>query len=118
MFYSLIQAYADMIADYQVTDFRRFGSAHALVARLTLTDQSFLYIRDYLFEDGRRKYVFHWQEATGQLRIRWDNSPHHPEIATFPHHKHDSNGISPSQERTLADVLEIIRQRLGDYVCS
>ena len=35
------------------------------------------------------KYAFHWQEAAGQLRKRWDNAAHHPEVSTHPHHAHD-----------------------------
>ena len=29
-------------------------------------------------------YAFHWQDAAGQLRKRWDNAAHHPEISTHP----------------------------------
>lgn len=35
------------------------------------------------------KYRHHWQDADGQLRKRWDNAPHHPEIDSFPNHLHD-----------------------------
>jgi hypothetical protein len=35
------------------------------------------------------KYRHHWQDGEGRLRKRWDNAPHHPEIATFPDHLHD-----------------------------
>ena len=35
------------------------------------------------------KYAFHWQDATGQLRKRWDNAAHHSEVPTHPHHVHD-----------------------------
>jgi hypothetical protein len=35
------------------------------------------------------KYSFHWQSAEGELRRRWDNAAHHPEVPTHPHHVHD-----------------------------
>jgi hypothetical protein len=35
------------------------------------------------------KYSFQWQAADGNLVKRWDNAPHHPKIATHPHHLHD-----------------------------
>lgn len=34
------------------------------------------------------KYSFHWQDAAGQLRKRWDNATHHPEVPTHPYHVH------------------------------
>jgi len=37
------------------------------------------------------KHSFHWQDAEGKLRKRWDNAPHHPEVATHPHHLHDGS---------------------------
>ena len=30
-------------------------------------------------------YRIHLQRDDGQLRWRWDNAPHHQEVATFPH---------------------------------
>ena len=35
------------------------------------------------------KYRHHWQDSNGLLVKRWDNAPHYPAIATFPHHLHD-----------------------------
>lgn len=37
------------------------------------------------------KYSFHWQTAEGLLVRRWDNAPHHREIATFPDHLHEGS---------------------------
>jgi Family of unknown function (DUF6516) len=35
------------------------------------------------------KYRHHWQNQEGALLKRWDNAPHYPQIAGFPHHLHD-----------------------------
>jgi len=37
------------------------------------------------------KYRHHWQDEEGHLIKRWDNAPHHPHIASFPHHLHDGS---------------------------
>jgi hypothetical protein len=37
--------------------------------------------------------------------LRYDNAKHHPEIKTFPHHKHISGKIEDSKEPELIDVL-------------
>jgi len=53
------------------------------------------------------KYSFQWQNATGELKYRWDNAPHHPEIETHPHHLHTGAGeIQPHAPVTILDILE------------
>jgi hypothetical protein len=112
MFYNVVKEYTNIIVDYSVSRFEKFGSAVTLVAQIEFTDHSVLHIKDYLFVDGTRKYSYHWQDAYGQLRARWDNSPHHNHVVTFPHHKHEPGKVSPSYERNLRDILEVIRQAL------
>ncbi len=45
----------------------------------------------------------------GDLIIRWDNSPHHKSLTTFPHHKH-SPDLEESYETTFKDVINIIKK--------
>lgn len=113
MFYNLVQQYAAIVENYHVTAFKQFGSARSLIARIEFIDRSMLHIKDYLFPDGTRKYSYHWQDSSGQLRIRWDNSPHHKHVSTFPHHKHEDDDVVASHERGLQDILENIRQYLS-----
>lgn len=37
--------------------------------------------------------------------FRYDNAPHHRQVATFSHHKHDGEVICDSREPSLEDVL-------------
>ena len=62
----------------------------------------------------KHKYSFHWQNTDNQMTIRWDNAPHHPNISTFPHHKHIETDLNvhPSTENTLHDVLTFISQKV------
>lgn len=82
------------------------------------------------FEDGRRlefmelkntdraakvKYRYQCMNERNVCLFRYDNAPHHPELATFPHHKHNGEEIAPSLEPTLFDVLlEIAGQERQD----
>lgn len=61
------------------------------------------------------KYSFHWQKATGELRIRWDNAPHHPEVHTHPHHVHDGSetNVMPHAPITVEKVLVSISAESG-----
>jgi hypothetical protein len=56
------------------------------------------------------KYSFHWQRPDGSLQRRWDNAPHHPEIASFPHHVYDGDELNvlPHGAVDVFGVLELI----------
>ena len=49
------------------------------------------------------------------LKIRWDNAPHHRQIATFPHHKHieEEDNIHESEEPTIQGILELIKSEIN-----
>jgi len=54
------------------------------------------------------KYRHHWQNQEGILIKRLDNAPHHPQVASFPHHLHDG-----SEDNVVAhppvDALQVLR---------
>jgi hypothetical protein len=55
------------------------------------------------------KYSYHYQGLNGNLIFRYDMAPHHPEIETFPHHKHvQSNKLKAVTPPSLAAVLDEI----------
>ncbi len=111
MFFQAVKNNRDMVRDYEVLRHQRFGGAYQLVARIILMDESVLHVKDYLFANGQRKYSYHWQDKWGNLRQRWDNSPHHPDIPTYPHHLHGKDTISESAATNLIDVLHAIRRQ-------
>ena len=86
-------------------------SVNLLKLKVTLIDESLLYITE-LHTSSYQKYSYHWQRNDGRLIIRWDNTPHWKNIATFPYHKHIEDKILPSHRITVDEVLEIIRKEL------
>jgi hypothetical protein len=46
----------------------------------------------------------------GRSAFRYDNAPHHPEITTFPHHKHigPQERLAPADQPSLSRVLREI----------
>jgi len=56
----------------------------------------------------RFKYRYQYMKADGSLIFRYDNVPHHPEISTFPDHKHYQNKILDSSPADLKQVVEEI----------
>lgn len=89
-----------------------------LVASIRFTDDSQLFIRDYLFDGKEKKYSFHWQDKERNLIIRWDNQPHWEKIRTFPHHKHKDGEVLESKEYTLEKVLDVIAKSIGGQMGS
>jgi len=56
----------------------------------------------------RFKYRYHYMNPKGDLIFRYDNVPHHREIATFPDHKHYPNTVIESKSIDLRQVIEEI----------
>jgi hypothetical protein len=54
------------------------------------------------------RYAYHYQNAQSELIFRYDNAPHHPTIATFPHHKHVEMKVEPAAAPDLSEVLREI----------
>lgn len=83
--------------------------------RLIFYDGSFLEVEEVLCLSDRRidkvRYRYHYQKGD-RLIFRYDNAPHHPELPTFPHHKHVGDRVEPCQEPDLQDVLREIDARL------
>ena len=112
MFYKIVENFKEIIKNFEIKDYKRFGRAKALVAQIEFVDNSILYIKDYFFLKGKRKYSYHWQDEKGNLLIRWDNSPHHFHIKTFPNHKHIKNKVVESEETNLRAVMEVIKRKI------
>jgi len=50
----------------------------------------------------------------GALAFRYDNAPHHRELATYPHHVHIGplQRVSPADQPTLGQVLRQVESLL------
>jgi hypothetical protein len=104
---------SEIVTDYEILGFQPGESFYFFKMRIILIDGSELYAREYVSEDTYL-YSYHWQHENGEMRARWDNAPHHPDIESFPHHKHTHGKAMPEQssERTIADILQAIREKL------
>ena len=84
---------------------------------LYFSDVSVLHFREYVNVQNaieRYMYVYQYHDRNGVLLFRYDNSPHFPQLSTFPHHKHDgseSNVINATPP-DLGMVLDEIRPLL------
>jgi hypothetical protein len=61
----------------------------------------------------KREYRYQFVSQS-QTLFRYDNAPHHPQIVTFPHHKHIGAKIMPALEpefsQVLAEALSLVQE--------
>lgn len=80
---------------------------------ITFIDQSELHVRelvDLAVPNSRVAYAYHYQNLSHQLIFRYDNTPHFPDLSTFPHHKHvdNENNVIESLPLNIFEVLDEI----------
>ncbi len=54
------------------------------------------------------KYRFHYMDKHGQMFFRYDNAPHHPELPTYPHHKHIPDKTIQTTLPSITDIFNEI----------
>ena len=99
MLLELARQYADIIQAIEVERFRSVDASYEFRALITLHDGSQLFVKDYLFVDGTRKYAYHW-----------------PDVTSYPHHQHVGleEVVTTSDIRTPAEALQYIREQSKD----
>ena len=105
----------EIVKKYDVLDFKTGETFYFLRIKAEIIDGSVLHIREYVSRDDNL-YSYHWQNEDGSLRVRWDNSPHHKDLRTFPHHKHVPELVE-SEVVSIEDVIGAIKTSLSDEGC-
>ncbi len=82
--------------------------------RLRFTNSSLLEIHEAVIVEGSSlqhlDYRYHGQDAHNQLLFRYDCTPHFPDLASFPHHKHTPDHVIVSQKPSIQSVLQEMMQ--------
>jgi Family of unknown function (DUF6516) len=89
--------------------------------RLTLKNGDFVEASEFFCIQAtgieQQRYRYQWMDPTKtKLRKRWDNAPHFPEIATFPHHIHveQEDQVFPSAMLGILDLVVLLESAMGD----
>ena len=90
----------------------RSDIAFYIKGKIIFTNDNELHIKEYFIAIPELKkiaYSYHYQNKNKELIFRYDNAEHHPEIKTYPYHKHNGNKVCASKKTKLKRVLfEII----------
>ena len=88
-------------------------------ARLTLNNGDFLEVAEFFkVENGQCitvTYSYQWMNSSQtQLKKRWDNVKHFPDLPNFPHHVHvgDELIVKASESRNILQLLVLIEQEI------
>ena len=112
---SLLDAIAvsPVVRASSVTLDKRTPRTGLISGELDLVDGSRLYFRELV--EGRTAvvrlmYSYHYQATDASLILRYDDTPHYPGLATFPHHKHagSETNVVAADPPDLSGVLREI----------
>ena len=88
-------------------------------ARLTLVNNDFLEIAEsFTIIEGHfvtLGYRYQWMdEQKKNLRNRWDNVQHFPNLPNFPHYVHiiEESNVEASESRNILELIELIEKEL------
>lgn len=111
-----------MLATERLLEIReKFGALVQRIVPLELDDETLrliLYLKDGTnlrvtedwCEQTLKRYSYYWLTSANELKIGWDNAPHHTHLENFPHHKHVGrrDNLLPSYETCLEEVVDVI----------
>ncbi len=86
--------------------------------RLHFSDQSLLEISEAIVLMGEEprwlSYRYHYQSPRAGVVFRYDNAPHHPEVSTYPDHKHTGDIVLASPHPSIAQILAEVQAFRGE----
>ncbi len=110
---------SNAITTFTITEELDLGDRGYFRARVTLSNGDFLEIAEYfaIAENvvTTTRYRYQWMDCDRQnLRKRWDNVRHFPNLPNFPHHIHvgsEENVIS-GYVLSIQELLDILEQEM------
>ena len=50
-------------------------------------------------------YRYHFQDKKNNLIFRYDNTPHFPDLESYPDHKHSSSGVIATKKPSITEAI-------------
>ena len=84
--------------------------------RLRFSDNSLLELSEAIQITGNTfqqiSYRYHYQTYVGKTIFRYDDAHHHPEIKTYPHHKHLFDKVLECSHPDIEIVIKEVKEYL------
>lgn len=101
---------------FDITKDKRSEHTGFFKVQIQFRDGKVLHVREFIqikkSAVTRMMYAYHLQDSGGNLIFRYDNTMHHPDIPTFPHHKHRPLIVETSEAPELETVLKEVQMLL------
>jgi hypothetical protein len=110
----IISGFMDII-NKQIIQKKFYNEQQGIIkGEIEFVDESELSFMEFIDTGTNKKikYKYHYMDSDNNLIFRYDNAMHHPEIKSFPHHKHVEDNIEESAEPEMIDVLSEIQKNL------
>ncbi|MBC8509337.1 MAG: hypothetical protein ISR58_14100 [Anaerolineales bacterium] len=108
-----------MILEIEIVSRRELDDRGYFRARLKLINHDFLEVSEYFeIQAGvvqTKEYRHQWMDGTKQeLKKRWDNATHYPDLPNFPNHIHvgSENQVVSGQLLSIIELIDVIEQEL------
>jgi hypothetical protein len=108
-----------LIINIEIIKERAIADQGYFRARLTLNNGDFLEVAEFFKIENEQyftiTYRYQWMnQSQTQLKKRWDNVEHFPDLPNFPHHVHvgDELIVQPSESRSILQILTVIAEEI------
>ena len=104
-----------LVETFTITEEKVLPDRGYIRVRMSLTNGDFLEAAEYfVLEDDEcvtHRYRYQWMDGERQeLRERWDNVEHYPDLPNFPHHVHigREENVEPSERLSIVQLLDVL----------
>lgn len=114
-----ISSFSNFIKTYSKTEKLYSENKGYICGKIVFTDNCMLIFMELIDieKPAKQKYSYHFVDSDTNLIFRYDNSEHHPDISSYPHHKHLPGDIILSKEPKFVDILiEIYNMKYRTYL--
>jgi hypothetical protein len=84
-----------------------------LKVRVRFTSGHLLELNESVIVEARNikhlGYRYHFQDKENKLVFRYDNTPHFPDLDSFPHHKHSMGEVIASDKPSIPMIIQEIK---------
>lgn len=108
-------AISPIVGSFNVVEEKVWSDRGYIRIRLALSNGDFVEAAEYfvLQDDDliTRRYRYQWMDGKRQeLRKRWDNVEHYPDLSNFPHHIHvgKEENVEPGQRLSIIQFLDVL----------
>lgn len=110
-----------LVSSFQIVEEWAQPDRGYLRVRIQLVNSDFLEVAEYFVVSGQQcmteRYRYQWMDGPRQqLRKRWDNVEHYPDLPGFPDHVHFADGqVQPGPRLSILDLLRLLATEVSPH---